>query len=546
MNVVNNADYYNSILKAIIVNSDYDEDPEGKYRYQIYIPSIHFEYNNIYQDYMLSDNKSNTGHAEKFPWAISLVEGLENGNVVYVSNIDNNSSSYIILGAQANTDVNYSRSVASVTGGASALSFSVSSIVDLCMPIIIHNEVGISTADWPDNISQDRYTKINAYDNGGWSIGLLQWHHTRAYDILKYITTQDPNWRDYWSDKSLDLYIDLDKGSTNARLKYQENFHPTEGTALYSAIQGMLGSEKGKIAQRLYASSDVGVAVSILQNNENDIENVAIIIYLADIMNQYGNNLPSTIKNASTISHNGNSYMIQLNQFVDYCKNNLGNFNTYITRRNTTYQYITNLNLESAPQSALLVNISSEQGDVVTEATEQGCILGNGQYAAPLKGSYQITATFGYGGYHTRNGGAAYYARGKVVVEGEGNGKHSGLDFGCPSGTPVYAADNGTVIKSGNGGDYGTIVAIKTSDGNGVLYAHLSRRSVSVGQDVVKGQVIGHSGNTGNSGGPHLHFEIDPACQFIGNRSTTVVNPLPFIGLHNDKDYYYDRYVQFV
>jgi biotin carboxyl carrier protein len=93
-------------------------------------------------------------------------------------------------------------------------------------------------------------------------------------------------------------------------------------------------------------------------------------------------------------------------------------------------------------------------------------------------------------------------------------GGHSGLDITAPSGTPVGAATAGTVVAvNGNAGaSYGNYVAI---DHGGVftLYAHLSSTAVSVGQSVTAGQTIGAVGSTGNSTGPHLHFEVrnDPS-----------------------------------
>ncbi|ROQ68068.1 peptidase M23-like protein [Streptomyces sp. 840.1] len=91
--------------------------------------------------------------------------------------------------------------------------------------------------------------------------------------------------------------------------------------------------------------------------------------------------------------------------------------------------------------------------------------------------------------------------------------KHSGQDFAVPIGTKVEAAHNGTVVKTGGNGAgdgpaYGNAVVIKHSDGRYSQYAHLSKIDVHVGQHVKKGQKIALSGNTGNSSGPHLHFEI--------------------------------------
>ncbi len=84
---------------------------------------------------------------------------------------------------------------------------------------------------------------------------------------------------------------------------------------------------------------------------------------------------------------------------------------------------------------------------------------------------------------------------------------HGGIDLGVPTGTPVHAADDGTVAISGWVGGYGNYICINHGGGFSTCYAHNSRNGVSVGQRVSKGQVIAASGNTGNSTGPHIHFE---------------------------------------
>ncbi|MEU1118653.1 MULTISPECIES: M23 family metallopeptidase [unclassified Streptomyces] len=91
--------------------------------------------------------------------------------------------------------------------------------------------------------------------------------------------------------------------------------------------------------------------------------------------------------------------------------------------------------------------------------------------------------------------------------------KHSGQDFAVPVGTPVASVHGGTVVKAGpvgagDGPAYGNAIVIKHSNGTFSQYAHLSRIDVRVGQTVGTGQHIAQSGNTGNSSGPHLHFEI--------------------------------------
>jgi peptidoglycan hydrolase-like protein with peptidoglycan-binding domain len=85
---------------------------------------------------------------------------------------------------------------------------------------------------------------------------------------------------------------------------------------------------------------------------------------------------------------------------------------------------------------------------------------------------------------------------------------HAGWDYPAASGTPVTAAAAGRVTWSGRHGAYGLLVTVAHSSGVRTLYAHLSRVSVGVGQPVTAGQEVGLVGSTGNSTGPHLHFEV--------------------------------------
>ena len=88
---------------------------------------------------------------------------------------------------------------------------------------------------------------------------------------------------------------------------------------------------------------------------------------------------------------------------------------------------------------------------------------------------------------------------------------HNAVDLAAPIGTPVLASADGQVIISKMGGwngGYGNYIVIKHSNGTQTLYAHLSKDSVSVGDTVTQGEVIGLLGSTGESTGPHVHFEI--------------------------------------
>lgn len=87
--------------------------------------------------------------------------------------------------------------------------------------------------------------------------------------------------------------------------------------------------------------------------------------------------------------------------------------------------------------------------------------------------------------------------------------RHPGIDIGAPTGSPIYAADSGYIIQAGwSNVGYGFMILINHGNGYLTRYAHLSVMNVEVGDSVKKGQIIGRVGSTGNSTGPHLHFEI--------------------------------------
>lgn len=91
---------------------------------------------------------------------------------------------------------------------------------------------------------------------------------------------------------------------------------------------------------------------------------------------------------------------------------------------------------------------------------------------------------------------------------GTRGGQHKGVDIAEVIGTPIFSVDDGQVTKSYYSDTYGNVVFIKHKVGYETVYAHLSHRKVQEGQNVKKGELIGLMGNTGESSGPHLHFEI--------------------------------------
>jgi murein DD-endopeptidase MepM/ murein hydrolase activator NlpD len=89
-----------------------------------------------------------------------------------------------------------------------------------------------------------------------------------------------------------------------------------------------------------------------------------------------------------------------------------------------------------------------------------------------------------------------------------GSRMHNGIDIGASSGTPIKAADDGTVVMAGSNGGYGNWTLVDHGGGLATGYAHQSSIGVSRGQRVSRGEVIGRVGSTGASTGPHLHFEV--------------------------------------
>ncbi|MBS2539801.1 M23 family metallopeptidase, partial [Catenulispora sp. NF23] len=109
-------------------------------------------------------------------------------------------------------------------------------------------------------------------------------------------------------------------------------------------------------------------------------------------------------------------------------------------------------------------------------------------HVSPLPGA-RVTATFGSSGANWSSG------------------KHTGLDLAAPHGTPIRAVADGTVVSAGWAGPYGLRTVVKHADGTSTAYNHMSRVAVS-GGSIAAGQTVGYLGSTGNSTGPHLHFEV--------------------------------------
>ncbi|MER6110984.1 peptidoglycan DD-metalloendopeptidase family protein [Streptomyces hirsutus] len=127
-------------------------------------------------------------------------------------------------------------------------------------------------------------------------------------------------------------------------------------------------------------------------------------------------------------------------------------------------------------------------------ANRQGGTSGKGRVSSPVPGH---KVTFGF------------FSRGPYAWKPDGVGRHTGQDFAADSGTPVVAVRKGTIAWSnGKGGAYGQWIGLRADNDHVYTYCHLSQRQVRTGQKVTAGQRLGAVGRTGNSTGPHLHFEM--------------------------------------
>ena len=175
------------------------------------------------------------------------------------------------------------------------------------------------------------------------------------------------------------------------------------------------------------------------------------------------------------------------------------------TQRSQANAVIQQLSANENETEAALADLEAEQDALWAEAQRLSDQLvaqqaANGQstesnpggYIWPVNSRY-ITSTMG----------------GRNSPGGIGSTNHKGTDIGRVGYTSsIYAAKSGTVIVSQYSSSYGNYVVISHGSGNTTLYAHMSSRKVEVGQYVNQGDVIGITGSTGNSTGPHLHFEV--------------------------------------
>lgn len=210
-----------------------------------------------------------------------------------------------------------------------------------------------------------------------------------------------------------------------------------------------------------------------------------------------------------------NSKKDQAEQAKNTAERKKNTLNLTVSEKNAM---VSNLSAEEKELEAQLEELEEDKRQITRELAKYASSSGSitpvapsaAGYISPLAGKTKANITTGFYGYKG----------------------HTGADFACSSGTPILAVKAGTVVIStalrrsdGSYRSYGEYVAIDHHDGTITFYAHMlsGSRIVSQGDVVVQGQQIGQVGSTGNSTGPHLHFEVRVGA------SATPVNPSQYL-----------------
>lgn len=194
-----------------------------------------------------------------------------------------------------------------------------------------------------------------------------------------------------------------------------------------------------------------------------------------DITTEYDESQPSSYEKVKTEGENGEEEVTVRTVYVDGVQTD-------------AYETDSEVIKEAVDEVVVKGSDSSSEG-TSSSSTSSASSYGSGSFIWPVPYTHNITSEFGM-------------RWGRL---------HGGIDIadGGVYGQPIVAADSGTVILAGNQGDgYGNYVIIDHGNGYKTLYGHMSSVAAYTGQQVSQGEVIGYVGSTGNSTGPHLHFEI--------------------------------------
>lgn len=310
--------------------------------------------------------------------------------------------------------------------------------------------------------------------------------NTNAQTIITKALVEDKLQSD-----SVGLYIDnefigatSDEQGLSAALEqvlvdYREGYDDETTTEFANDVEvrkGNFDKSKIKSVPEIIADSEGKFSISLA----TDIVYTREIAY--DITTEYDESQSSSYEKVKTEGENGEEEVTVRTVYVDGVQTD-----AYETDSTVIKEAVDEVVVKGSDSSSDGTSSSSDSSD--SSSTSSVSSYGSGSFIWPLPYTHNITSTFG-----TRWGRL-----------------HGGLDIadGGVYGQSIVAADSGTVILAGNQGDgYGNYVIIDHGNGYKTLYGHMSSVAAYTGQQVAQGEVIGYVGSTGNSTGPHLHFEI--------------------------------------
>lgn len=333
--------------------------------------------------------------------------------------------------------------------------------------------------------NEGNYESVNWNDNGAISIGKIQWHANRARNLMtkirnKNVSKFDNTFSSNGAGNFAGTY--LASSCSWGSMKYW-----SAGCPIGKGIKATLATDESHKAQDEQALEDVQGYLD--SAGKGGITDPGCLIYLADIINQYGS-CPSLVRTGKN----------NLDDLYQYSLNN--GYSTYASRRKRTYDAIK--------------RAENEGKFIQNQLTGMGA-TGSGTIGWPVPSVSYVSSKFGWRGAisGTNHTGANF---------------HCGIDIAGPSGSKIYASTEGTVSRSTNNpGGYGYYVLIKGPQYY-TLYGHMRQQSaLKVGQKVSRGSYIGPMGSTGNSSGPHCHFTVIPVQNYNGSLSgqgCNAVDPL--------------------
>ena len=308
MQVANKITYYNKAMSAIVVNNDSGQDPLNKSRVQVYIPELHGMKDTYtkYQEYVAASDKPNRDDFTAYPWAFNTVSDVNNGDTVYVMNLSNYIGSFVVIGRDA--------SCKSGTGGSDS-DLSAGGLAELIIPFTIHHECYVHITDsschtegyatvkghdplykcvgWDSNIPDIVLAVYTTSTSGSWSVGLLNWDASRAYKLIFEIASRDSSWKSKFTNTNNSFVSHLERDVQTGNCSTSPEVYQTGRTSepsIIKGIQAMLTSSMGREVQISTCRKDVTDYVQGFL--DSGISNPAIVMYMADLCNQWGSASP--------------------------------------------------------------------------------------------------------------------------------------------------------------------------------------------------------------------------------------------------------------